>query len=52
MQADGSHPQRVTDSPERDDYADWLPDSEHLVIVREHDGWHDLFLVDVPVATK
>ena len=48
MQADGSHPQRVTHSLERDDYADWLPDSEQLVIVREHDGWHDLFLVNVP----
>jgi Tol biopolymer transport system component len=48
MNADGSEPRRVTDSPERDDYAEWHPDGKRLVIVSERDGKHDLYLVDAP----
>ena len=38
---------RVTRSEERDDYADWHPSGERLVIVSERQGKHDLYLVNV-----
>ena len=48
MQADGSNLCRITENSERDDYADWHPAGERLVIVGERQGKHDLYLVTVP----
>jgi TolB protein len=48
MNADGSNPMRVTNSPERDDYPDWHPDGKRLIVVSERRGKHDLYVVRVP----
>ena len=40
--SDGNNLRRVTNHPERDDYAAWHPDGKHLVMVSERQGHHDL----------
>ncbi|MCS7160635.1 MAG: hypothetical protein RMJ19_09200, partial [Gemmatales bacterium] len=47
MNADGSHPRRLTNQPGRDDYPGWFPDSQHLVYVSERAGRFDLYKVRV-----
>jgi Tol biopolymer transport system component len=44
--ASGGEARRVTDNPERDDFAQWHPDGAHLVAVSERRGQHDLYLFD------
>ena len=48
MNADGSALQRVIESADRDDYAEWHPDGQRLVLVSEREGKHDLYLLSVP----
>ena len=46
MNIDGSHVRQITTSEERDDYPNWHPNGEQLVIVSEQDGAFDLYLID------
>ena len=46
LRADGSRLKRVTDHPERDDYAQWHPDGKHLLTISERDGAFDLYLLE------
>ncbi len=48
MQADGSHLLRLTNNPERDDYATWHPGGRQIVAVCERSGRQDLYLLPVP----
>jgi len=47
MNRDGSGLRRLTNHPERDDYAAWHPDGRRLVTVSERDGRFDLYLLDM-----
>ena len=48
MNSDGSNLRRLTNHPERDDFAQWHPDGKHLLTISERDGAFDLYLVDAP----
>jgi len=48
MNAGGSDLQRVTNPPERDDYATWHPNGKQLLMVSERSGNHDLYLAGLP----
>jgi Tol biopolymer transport system component len=47
VNVDGSGLTRVTDSPERDDYATWHPDGRSIVFVGERNGKFDLYRVEI-----
>ena len=47
MNLDGSHLQRVTSHPDRDDYPAWHPDGKHLAVISERAGRTDLYMVKV-----
>ena len=45
--ADGSGLRRITNHPERDDFAQWHPDGRRLLTISERAGQFDLYLWDV-----
>ena len=47
VEADGTGLRRVTNHPERDDFAVWHPDGRRLVMVAQRGGKYDLALIDV-----
>jgi Tol biopolymer transport system component len=47
MNADGSEPRRMTNHPERDDFAAWHPNGRQLVFVGEREGSLDLYSLEV-----
>jgi hypothetical protein len=49
MRADGSGVRRVETASEGDDYPSWHPGGKGLVVVSEHSGRHDFYLVEAPL---
>jgi Tol biopolymer transport system component len=50
MNADGSDPVRVVESPYTDVRPQWLPDGSGLIFNREHDDRIELWQVLLPAA--
>ena len=49
INADGTQLRRVTNHPERDDFAIWHPDGKRLLTIAERKGRFDLFLTEIRV---
>jgi Tol biopolymer transport system component len=47
MDADGSHPQRITPDDWEAQYPDWSPDGNRIIFTRVEDGGFDIYVINV-----